>query len=179
MPLQRSQGQRRPAVWRVDELPRLPATAGAAPDRDPSTGRFAKGNSASRHRKLKSVARALVGLNPAVCDPWLRPYVTLAAGEAQRILDELPARGAAIDGLAIDCATAQAVYRGLLALGAQGDREALAEARQWLREHRTTLIALEGLAREMGASRRPGDDFAALVAQVQATEASAAKGGPS
>jgi len=144
MPIERSHGEERAQNWRVDELP--PAIANTdvtAPDRDENTGRFVPGNAASRRRKLKGAAKVLVSLDPAHCDPWLRPSIELAVTHATDIIAGLPVQSAALNALAVDTATATAVYRGLLALGAQGDAKALSEARAWLREARQRCVSMK------------------------------------
>lgn len=167
MPISRSQGEERPQNWRVDELPSPVPTGDTAAERDATTGRFLPRNQAARRRTLKRVAHQLAGLDPAACAPWLRPFVTLAGDHAAALLGELPIQTAATRALAVDTATACAVYRGLLALGAAGDREALAESRAWLREHRQSVIALTGLARqEAGAHEAQPLDLEAHARRV-------------
>jgi len=155
MPIESSKDKRRPQTPRVNELTAPVPSVESAPVRDPHTGRFLAGNDAYRRRQAKALARAdLVGLNPAKCVPWLRPFAELAVRQATDLVQELPkgARTSCLEQLACDTATAQAVYRGLLALGATGDMKALTEARGWLREHRQNVITLTELSRQEAAA---------------------------
>lgn len=153
MPISRTQGKRRSENYRIDELPHAPETALSVPDQHPVTKRFVTGNRAARRRTLKRLAKNLAGLDPDKCQAWLRPFVIIAGQHSVDLIADLPVQSTALNALAIDTATACAVYRGLLALGAQGDMDALGEARQWLREHRQSLIALTGLGREEAAKK--------------------------
>lgn len=150
MSLEWSHGKRRASTRTPSgDVPALPQSAEADTERDPSTGRFLPANRAARRRTLKRQARGLHTLNPAACASWLAPSVKLAARYAVDLAATLPDHPALV-ALAGDAADARAVYRGLLALGAQGDTEALKEARGWLREHRASLATLAGLADEIG-----------------------------
>lgn len=159
MPIQRTQGKRRVGNYRTDEFPASPTptiTAIAAPDHDKRTGRFVAGNGASRRRKLTRVAAELTTIDPAKCDPWLRPAVTMAVKQASELIDSLAIDSPALRMLAADAATARAVYLALLQLGAQGDPKALEQARGWLRETRQSLLALKGMANDEAASADAG-----------------------
>jgi hypothetical protein len=136
------------------ESPLPPGTVLAAPMRDAKSGRFTPGNRAAKLRALKGSAKHLVGLNPAQVVPWLRPFVELANRDAGRLVEENGcADDTALMRLAEDAAAAHAVFRGLLSLGAQGDREALAEAKAWLREHRQAVLTLRAESRELARAR--------------------------
>ncbi len=160
MTLEWSHGKRRASARdAAGAVPPLPASADAAAERDASTGRFLPANRAARRRTLKRVARGLHTLNPAACASWLQPTAKLAQGYAIDLAATLPAHPALL-ALAGDAADARAIYRGLLTLAAQGDAEALKEARAWLREHRSCLATLAGLAVEL-KSEAPADPTAA------------------
>ena len=162
--LETSHGKERPALPRVgvrggdvrDELPPAP-TGNAAADRDARTGRFSRGNTASRRRRAKALAKALPGLDPSKCEPWLQPFARLAVDHAAQLVADLPVQSAGLNALASDAAAALGVFRALVALGSQGDRRALTEARAWLREHRQSMIALTALARDASAKREDVD----------------------
>jgi hypothetical protein len=149
------------------DVPALPA-ASVETDSDhaPHTGRFVVGNRAARRRQVKTRAKGIATLNPATVPSWLSPYVTdgvaLAGELAQRFPDDpalRPLIGATVD--------AWVVFRALLALGAQGDGEALKESRAWLREHRAALATLSGLAGELRtATADPRAAFDAAVAEI-------------
>lgn len=149
--LEMSHGRPR-ATLRPDEVPALPVPVGTEAVRDAVTGRFVKGNRASKARTAKRLAKesALLGLDPTKVAPWLAPLV----GHAQRYAAQLSAtipQTPALGALAGDAATAEAVYRGLLALATTGetiDVSILSEARAWLREHRTVVATLSALARQ-------------------------------
>lgn len=148
--LETSHGVERPTV-RSDEVPPLPRTDETDPDRDPRTGRFRPSNGAARARRLKAVARErqMLGLDPSKVAPWMAPLVAHAqeyAAQLSSMVPQTPALGA----LAADAAVAEAVFRGLLSIGAAGDFDALKEARGWLREHRQALVTLAALAGDVG-----------------------------
>ena len=109
----------------------------------------------SKHKGLQGLikARGITTLNPASVPAWLRPHVEDGAEYGSDLLARFP--DPCLARLVGDVADAHCVYRGLLALGAAGDVEALREARAWLREHRSALATLSGLAAENGA---PVDD---------------------
>lgn len=132
---------------RTADVPALP-TARTEADRDPVTKRFVAGNQAAADRGLRQAAReqALLGLDPSKVDPWMSPFVEHARDYAGRLVAALRTQAPGLTALAGDAATAAAVYRGLLALGVAGDKDALREARGWLREHRQTLATLSALA---------------------------------
>lgn len=139
----------------------LPESAPSAPIKDARTGRFLPGNNAWRRRQAKALAQLdLAGLNPATCEPWMRPFAEMAIEHASNIAGELGVASAMLSGLACDTAAACAVFRALLKLGSEGDKKALKEARAWMREHRLNVIALKALAADEGG-RRPSADAAA------------------
>lgn len=134
---------RRPTDGGTPPLPPHENTVLAEPIKDPK-GRFVKGNTAARRKRLKTKAKGIHTINPARCESWLQPHV--AAG-VQHGLDLLarftdpilaPLAGIAADSLI--------VYRGLIALGAQGDHVALREARAWAKEYRGYVRELCALA---------------------------------
>lgn len=154
--LEWSHGKRRPKAPRVlgkdagvEPLPPS-ETADAAPTNDPKTGRFLPGNRAHRRRAVKEKAKGISTLNPERCQSWLSPHVRDGAAYGIELLRRFP--DPALARLAGDVADSHTVYRALLALGAQGDVEALREARAWLREHRSALATLSGLASERTGS---------------------------
>lgn len=135
-----------------------------AADHEPGTGRFVAGNRSARRRAVKAAAPVIVGLDPTTCDPWLAPFAKLAGEHAAAMITELGIESNTLSGLAIDTAAAMAVYRGLLSLGAAGDRKALAEARAWLREARQNVITLTSLhGKEPKRDEDPHADLARLV----------------
>lgn len=158
--LEWSHGKRRPKSPRligndagVKAIPTAESVE-TAPTRDPKTGRMLPGNREWRRRMVKEKAKGIAGLNPERCQSWLSPFVrdgaTYGIELVTRFTDPALAR------LASNVADAYVVYRALLALGAQGDVDALREARAWLREHRSALATLSGLAGE--ASANPDDE---------------------
>lgn len=156
MPLRTSHGKLRVESPRPRELPDTPTAATTAPDRDPHTGRFVRGNGASRRRALKRVARQLPWLRPEDCAEWVRPYITSTREHAVELLESLKSTGPLASPLAEELATARLVYRALLQLGLAGDLKALEAARAWLREARQHAVAFEALAR--AARDGAGDD---------------------
>lgn len=148
-----SHGKRRVKAPRVlghdDGVKPLPApeSEDAAPMKDPKTGRFVPGNRAHRRRTLKRKQDGIATLNPARCQSWLRPHVMAGTTYALKLLSRVKHDEALLE-LAADVADAHTMYRALMSLAAQGDADALREARQWLREHRTALATLSGLAGE-------------------------------
>jgi hypothetical protein len=127
--------------------PALPPsdTEASAPMHDPKTGRFVPGNRAARRRQVKARAKGISTLDPNRCASWLRPFVADGASYGvellQRFSDPVLAK------LVGDTADARTVYRALLHLAAQGDTEALKEARAWLREHRACISTLAALVK--------------------------------
>lgn len=158
MGIEHSHGRAR-VMLRPDEVPSLPQTAGTDADRDPRTGRFLPANGAARARAVKRAAREqrLLGLDPTKAAPWLAPYIVHAqtyAGELSAAVPQTPALGV----LCGDAATAATVYRALLAAATSAgtiDTELLAEARSWLREHRTCLATLGALAKTASMVEEP------------------------
>lgn len=130
-----------------------PASEKSAPMQDAKTGRFVPGNTAYRRRMLKREQRGIATLAPASCAEWLRPHVVDGASYAMRLRERFddPVLGSLVG----DVADAHTMYRALLALAAKGDGDALREARAWLREHRSALATLSGLAGE--SSTAPDD----------------------
>lgn len=153
MTLEWSHGRRRPSTrTAAGDVPALPTTPPETvqngPVRDPLTGRFLKGNGAARRRSLRAAAKGIHTLNPAACPSWIAPFARLGAAYALELAATLPAHPA-LGALVGDAADARAVFRGLLALAAQGDTEALKEARAWLREHRALVATIAALATEL------------------------------
>lgn len=143
---------------RPDESAALPATAGTAADRDPKTGRFLPANGAARARAVKRALaeQRLLGLDASKVAPWMRPFVEHAHGYAAVLAGT--ARRSELSALAGDAATAETVYRALLAAAVNGEKidlGLLAEARNWLREHRTALATLSNLA---GGTKMPASE---------------------
>lgn len=152
MTLEWSHGRRRPVARDAHgDVPSLPPAEESAPERDPSNGRFLPANRAARRRTLKRVVKGLHTLNPTAVATWLRPYAELSATYALELAGTMPEHPALL-ALAGDAADARAVARGLLALAAQGDADALAEARAWLREHRAIVATLAALSKELVAA---------------------------
>jgi hypothetical protein len=156
------------------------ATVLAGPYKDPATGRWLPGNSASRLRALKRAPK-LTTLNPAACAPWARPFVELAQREASELAAEVAADGSAsLLGFAEDAATAVAMHRAFLAIAMSPDTDpstrdsALNEARMWMKERRQELLSLRAEARA-GLPRRRPDDGEPWAEDV-AAERMAAKG---
>ena len=133
----------------------LPPAVPAAPDRDPRTGRFVKGNRAgARRAALARMRRGLMGIDADAADPWIASYLRDGQRHCARLIAELPpsARGAMCDALAEETAAASTVARALLNLAAgaadPGERAALLrEARSWTHQARAGALALAGLAR--------------------------------
>jgi hypothetical protein len=150
---------RRPTDGGTPALPPVENTVLAEPIQDVK-GRFVKGNTAARRKRLKTKAKGIHTINPAKCESWLQPHV--AAG-VQHGLDLLarftdpilaPLAGIAADSLI--------VYRGLIALGAQGDHIALREARAWAKEYRgyvRELCALAALQLEQDQKEALAESF--------------------
>jgi hypothetical protein len=114
------------------------------PIQDASTGRFVKGNRAYRRRQVKERSKGIATLDPKRCASWLSPFVVGGAEYGCDLLRRFP--DPALARLVGDTADARTVYRALLHLAAQGDTEALKEARAWLREHRACLATLSALS---------------------------------
>lgn len=153
MPVTRQHRQPYPEAPRARDLPDTPVTAAAGSDRDPRTGRFQPGNTASRRRAFIRIARQLPWLDADQCAEWVRPYITSTREHAADLLADLGAAGPLASPLAEELATARLVYRALLQLGLTGDMEALEAARSWLREARQTAITLEHMARQHRAEQ--------------------------
>lgn len=147
---------RRPSDGGTPALP--PASVDAEPMKDPKTGRFVVGNRAHRRRSLKAKSKGISTLNPERCESWLRPHVASGAAYGMVLAERFP--DDALARLVGATADADTVYRALLALAAQGDGQALKEARGWLREHRACLRELATLAEVAGAAHGPVDPLA-------------------
>jgi hypothetical protein len=93
---------------------------------------------------VKERAQGIATLDPKRCASWLRPFVEGGAAYGLDLLGRFA--DPALARLVGDTADARTVYRALLHLAAQGDTEALKEARAWLREHRACLSTLAALA---------------------------------
>lgn len=155
--LEWSHGKRRPKSPRLlgndTGVAPLPSSDDAEPIKDAQTGRFLPGNTAYRRRVLKGKANGITTLAPSACAAWLRPHVADGAAYGMDLLRRFP--DPTLARLVGHVADAHAVYRGLLALAAMGDTDALREARAWAVEHRTALATLSGLAGETTA--QPSD----------------------
>lgn len=139
--------------------PESPATHA---DGDPATigtgagnrGRpFAKGNQAWKLAQVQRHAEGIATMDASKAPTWLRPHVELGRPYVTALL-------ALLDGkpqlypLAGDVADAHVLYRAHVALATAAetakDRAALmADARAWLREHRTALATLAALAGDL------------------------------
>lgn len=149
--VQQSHGLPRAETPRARELPDTPSTALTASDRDPHTGRFRRGNQASRRRRAKQLARQLPWLDPERCAEWARPYIGAAREHAESLLAEAGGTGSMISPMAEELATARLVYRALLQLGLAGDLDALESARKWLQQARQHALTLEHALRAQAA----------------------------
>lgn len=129
----------------------LPPAEESAPIKDPTTGRFVKGNQAHRRRQVKERAKGISTLNPERCASWMKPYVINGRDYAVDLLHRIGS-DPVLARLAGDVADAHTCFRALIALAGTGDAEALREARHWLREHRSALVTLVKLAGEGGTS---------------------------
>ncbi len=162
--LEWSHGRVRTAT-RGDEVPALPAPTTPAlhaplpPGSPPTPGRkFAKDNKgrqirAEKERQAKERAKGIATLNPATAPAWLRPHLELGAPYIATLRRLLEGKEA-LHPLAGDVADAHVMFRALLDLAAQaeGAKERgslLAEARGWLKEHRTALATLSKLAGDL------------------------------
>lgn len=153
MPIRRNHGHERPENFHPAALP--PAVP-AAPERDPRSGQFVKGNRAgARRAALARLRRGLMGIDPGAADPWIASYVRDGQRHCARLIAELPpgARGAMLDALAEETAAASTVTRALLNLAASAadpnERATLLrEARSWSHQARSGALALAGLSRQ-------------------------------
>jgi hypothetical protein len=146
--------------FRSDELGTPPPkTAKTGPKKD-AKGRFAKGGPGGpgRRAKLKKLAGRLGALDPDTCEPWLRRFIVEARQHAADVLGDLPFKTAELSAVATELAEARAMRAGLMFLGSQGDVEARAEARHWLREVRQHQLALRGLINQEAEARRLGTE---------------------
>jgi hypothetical protein len=164
--LERSQGKLRTRVPNLGLVDPPSFTGTTATDHEPVTGRFTRGNRAAQRRAVKASAPIIVGLDPSKCEPWLAPFAHLAGEHAANLIGELGVSSNTLSGLAIDTAAAMAVYRGLLSLGASGDRKALAEARAWLREARQNVITLTSLVGSQPRQAQSPADIARAMAEA-------------
>lgn len=161
--VERSHGKLRVRAT-ADRLPEPPASGLAAPDRDPTTGQFQPGNTASRRRKIKRLAKSLPWLKPADAEEWLRPFLVAAKSHAVDLLADVADHGPVVAGVAEELALARVVARALIAEGARkgGDPKALNDARQWMREARQFALTLSHLVRgHDGGNLEDEDDVAA------------------
>ena len=165
-------------ITRTDQVPPLPSVESVPMPRQES-GRFAPGNRAWRLRQLKARAEGIATLDASKAPSWLRPFIEQGAAYATALLAILDGKPA-LAPLASDCADAHTLYRALLslALAAEGKEQAalLAEARAWLKEHRTAIATLSKLAGDIKLPRadhrlpwQPTDEaLEAAEAQAQA-----------
>jgi len=135
-------------ITRTDQVPALPS-AEPVPIPRTSSGRFDKENQAWRLRQVKEHAEGIATLNPDKAPSWLRPFIEQGAGYVTALLGILDGKPA-LAPLAGDCADAHVMYRAVLALALNAEGKAraalLAEARGWLKEHRTAIATLSKLA---------------------------------
>lgn len=161
MPIETSQGKRRVTNHR---LPRFPKSAISAPDHDPKTGRFVKGNRAGRRKRRDALIKAgktLSWFDAEQVEVWLRPLIEDARNHASQLISELHEQTALLAPMCEELASARLIYRGLLSMGIAGDKVALREARSWLRECRSLGLAVEGLNRT--ATTDPPEDNRGLT----------------
>jgi len=112
--------------------------------KDAKTGRFLPGNRAYRRRQVRERAKGITTLDPKRVASWLTPFVAGGAEHGLELLQRFP--DPALARLVGNAADAHTVYRALLHLAAQGDSQALGEARAWLREYRSCLATLSALS---------------------------------
>lgn len=108
-------------------------------------------------RLLRALARAkeqgkdLVHLDPKEAAPWIRPFWESARLHSLALQDEMPGDSAVTKPLAYELATARALYRAFLSLGAKNNNvRALREARSWLK---ASLKCLETFALMQGRGK--------------------------
>lgn len=171
--------ERTRVVLRVDEVRPLESPQSPAMHVEPSPqsageprrpGRkFAKGNLAWRLRQAEQLKQTgIATMNPANAPPWLRPHIELGAPYIAALYALLAGKEA-LHPLAGDTADAHVMYRACLALAVSAEtakeRSAMmAEARGWLREHRTALGTLSALSGGMKLPEPTIDLTAALEA---------------
>ena len=165
--IERSQGELRPRNYGADRLPKMPTAGLTAAERDPTTGQFRPGNTVSRRRKIRRIAKSLPWLDPNEAEPWLAPFLRAAKEHAVDLLAEVSDLGPIVAGVAEELALARVMARALVQLGAKGDRKALEEARGWLREARQAALALEGLARDRAALQSNAAEQADIAKLLQ------------
>ncbi len=144
----------------------LPESEESTPIHAPGTTRFGKGNRAWRRRALKVRQEGIAGLDPARCASWLSPFVKDGRAYALTLMSRFP--DPALARLVGATCDASVMYRALLQLAAQGDKDALGESRAWLREHRACLRELAALA-GMVSSEADGADVPWMVAPKDAS----------
>lgn len=176
MPVQKSQGKRRPLVPRVDELPvGFPAPARPAPQRDAS-GRFQAGAGTSELARAGGLAAgearqlaALLGLWEAPEGHAFAPYARLAREWRDAHMAQL---GATVGGGRIgpgpasvvsSAALQLAASRYLSDLGAQtGDAKMLLDASRLADASRANLLSAHELAAKEAEARPKPNPVAAI-----------------
>lgn len=169
-----SQGKPRPRPLRKDRMPKTPASAAAAPYRDPKTGKFGAGNPGGRLRQLAALARfeaeSLLALAPDAVAPWLRPHLGKAQNHVQALVDALPAQTAELVALCALEAKSLLLANAAVTEGARTDTPpAVAkawreEARAWMRELRQFALTRKAIARDV----EPPDPAEQAMAQAKA-----------
>ncbi len=137
-------------------VPPIPASVESAPVNDPTTGRFVRGNRMYRRRALKDRQKGIATLDPARCASWLSPHVRDGAAYGMVLLARFP--DPALARLVGATADAHTMARALLQVAGGGDKDALGEARSWMREHRSCLRELAALAGLVSAAADDGPD---------------------
>lgn len=177
MTIERQQGKRRVRTPRPGENAVSASTVLSGPIQDPVTGRFLKENQAHRLRALKRQRRELIGLDPEKVVPWLREPVQVAQERMRALVTEYGVEDdTGLVGLAEQAATSHAIALAYLTVGAQGDLEALAEARHWMREYRQAILALRG-ERRAGMPGREQGETGSVVDAIRAHAAAASREG--
>ena len=145
----------------ADRLPDVPVAALTAPDRDPVTKQFVKGNTASRRRAIRRIAKQLPWLTTEGVDEWFKPYIRAAKEHSGDLLADYRDLGPVVAGLCEELALARVLTRALVAQGVRGDAKALEQARGWMREARGLALSLEACARGRASEGDDEDDIAA------------------
>jgi hypothetical protein len=175
MPVQRTQGRRRPLVPRVDELPAgMPAPARPAPERD-ATGRLQAGPGTSALAREGAIAlherrqlEQLLGLWEAPDGHSYAPYARLAREWRDQHVATLAATvgggriGPGPSSVVSSAAMQLAASRWLYDLGAEtGDAKALLDASRLADASRANLLSAHELAANEAAAQ-PRDHMADL-----------------
>jgi hypothetical protein len=184
MPVQNSQGKRRPLVPRVDELPAgVPAPARPVPQRDAS-GRFQAGAGTTELARAGGVAAgearqlaALLGLWEAPEEHAFAPYARLAREWRDAHMAQLSATvgggriGPGPASVVSSAAMQMAASRWLYDLGAKvGDAKALLDASRLADASRANVLSAHELAAKEAEARPRANkptDFAAASRQLR------------